>query len=376
MGRTSYSVGECFTFGFVKILAQAWSCLHPLGMKNWLRLTLACVAMLGLNASAQSQKIGEDITQVAQSFVASLTSEQKAQTVFDFSNPERTQWSHRSQSRLGLTLKAMNAEQRQLAFDLLRVTLSARGFHKIESVRELENLSPSTSASAYPNPRDPELYSLAIFGTPSTSGAWGWRWEGHHLSQNFTMIDGQLVSCTPSFVGINPFRPASGQEKPRDFPLLDNELSFGRALAQSLTPAQRKLAVLAIEVPQDIITQTKAKVETLDTYQGISVADLNAVQKKILGRIIAEYVGLVRTDFALNEMIAISETAEEQIFFTWVGGTDDNQECYFRIRGPSFLLELSNVQGNSNHVHLVWRDTQKDFGFEGLAGGKKKSSAD
>lgn len=159
---------------------------------------------------------------------------------------------------------------------------------------------------------------------------------------------------------------ADESAKPRGFPLLENELSFGRALVQSLTEAQRKKAVLNIEVPKDIITQTKATLETLDTYQGISVADLNAEQKKQLGRIIAEYIGLVRSDFAINEMIEISETPEELIYFTWIGGVNENQECYFRIRGPNLLLELSNVQGNTRHVHLVWRDAQKDFGYQAM----------
>lgn len=358
-------MGECFVNRFIKVLAPTLSFFHSRGMRNLLRLTSVWVAIIGGCAMVQAQKVGEDITQAAQSFISSLTLEQKSQAVFDFNHPERTAWNHRAQSRVGLSLKAMNSEQQTLAQDLLRLALSARGFHKMEAVRELENFSASSSEKTN-SVRDSDLYSIAFFGTPSTSGKWGWRWEGHHLSQNFTFVDGQLVSCTPSFVGIYPQKMADESAKPRGFPLLENELSFGRALVQSLTEAQRKKAVLNIEVPKDIITQTKATLETLDTYQGISVADLNAEQKKQLGRIIAEYIGLVRSDFAINEMIEISETPEELIYFTWIGGVNENQECYFRIRGPNLLLELSNVQGNTRHVHLVWRDAQKDFGYQAM----------
>lgn len=334
-------------------------------MRNWLRLTSLSVAIVGSCVTAQAQKVGEEIIQVAQSFVSSLTSEQKSQTVFDFNHPERTVWNHRAQPRVGLTLKAMNPEQQALAQDLMRLALSARGFHKVEAVRELENFAASSTEKTN-SLRDANLYSIAFFGTPSASGKWGWRWEGHHLSQNFTFVDGQLVSCTPNFIGIYPQNAVEESTKPRGFPLLENELSFGRELARSLTEAQRKKAILAIEVPQDIISQTKPKVESLDTYQGIAVADLNAEQKKLLGRIIAEYIGVVRSDFAINEMIEISETPEELIFFTWIGGVKENQGCYFRIRGPNFLLECSHVQGDTRHVHLVWRDAQKDFGNQAM----------
>ncbi|NBY42706.1 MAG: DUF3500 domain-containing protein, partial [Verrucomicrobia bacterium] len=120
------------------------------------------------------------------------------------------------------------------------------------------------------------------------------------------------------------------------------------------------------ETPKDVVTKNTPKLSPT-TPQGISLKELSPEQKKILGQIIMEYVGRARPDFAIQEMKEISATSEDLIYFGWSGGLEVGQGHYYCVQGPSFLFELDNTQNNANHVHTVWRDLKKDFGYDVLA---------
>jgi hypothetical protein len=214
--------------------------------------------------------------------------------------------------------------------------------------------------------RDPGLYYISFFGTPTANGTWGWRWEGHHCSQNFTIVDGKLMGATPSFIGSNPGKITDEKSADNGFELLAFEDLRGRELARSLTPEQFKKALIKGETPKDVVSKNTPKL-TPRSPQGISLKELSPEQKKILGQIIIEYVGRARPDFAIQEMKEISATSEDLIYFAWSGGLEVGQGHYYCIQGPAFLFELDNTQNNANHVHTVWRDLKKDFGYDVLA---------
>ena len=245
---------------------------------------------------------------------------------------------------------------------------------KVESVMALEYLLFLIEEGKGANVRDAENYFVSIFGKPDAHGTWGYRWEGHHCSQNFTIVDGVLVGSTPSFLGTNPGQVKSDTTHVGDampglvgFELLDTEDATGRALAKSLTEEQRKTGFIPGETPKDVITSNKQRADGIIKHKGIAFSALTAEQKKMAGTIIAEYVGRARSDFALKEMAAISAIPEDQLFFGYNGGTEAGQAHYYSIQGPTFLLEFANFQNGANHVHASWRDLKKDFGYSPLA---------
>ncbi len=333
-------------------------------MHSLSRLLLAASALLCSLPTVWAHGGGEEMAKAAQVFLVSLKPEQKDKATFEFGNDERTHWIFVPSVRKGLPIKEMNPGQRHLAQALLSTALSTRGHMKAETIMALENLLLEMEKGSGPL-RDAENYFVSIFGTPDVKGTWGWRWEGHHLSMNFTIVNGELVSETPSFMGTNPHSVKAGSMT--GLTLLEAEDNLGRELAKSLSADQRKTGFLSGDVPKDVLTGNQRKADNIIKHKGIPVSQLNADQKKILGSIIAEYVGRARSDFAVPEMAAISKMPEDQIFFAWAGGLEVGQGHYYSIQGPTFLLELDNTQNNANHVHATWRDLKKDFAYDPLA---------
>jgi hypothetical protein len=343
-------------------------------MRSLTRL-LSALCLLALAVpSAFGHGAGEEMAKSANAFLGSLTAEQKAKATFEFDGAERTHWIFVPAVRLGLPIKEMNPGQRHFAQALLSVSLSQRGHMKVESVMALEYLLFLIEEGKGANKRDAENYFVSIFGKPDAHGTWGFRWEGHHCSQNFTIVDGVLVGSTPSFLGTNPGQVKSDTTHVGDtmpglvgFELLDQEDALGRELAKSLTADQSKAAFFPGKTPQDVITGNKPKADGIIKHKGVAFSELTADQKKLAGKIIAEYVGRARSDFAINEMAAISKMPEDQLFFGYNGGTEAGQAHYYSIQGPTFLLEFANFQNGANHVHASWRDLKKDFGYSPLA---------
>jgi hypothetical protein len=341
-----------------------------------LKLTRILTLVLGVFLSAGSlhaHSSAAEMTVATKALLKVLTPAQQSLALQSFDDKERTHWLYVPSVRQGLPLKQLSDKQRPFIQNLLKTALSQSGYLKVESIRELENILKVLEASQGKFNRDAELYYFTIFGIPADKGTWGWRWEGHHLSLNFTIINGDLVSATPLFMGNNPGSVTAAQANGNQLLLLNQEDVEGLALIQSLTPEQRKVATFAEKAPADITTKNQEKLDRAATCQGIALSNLTPEQKYKVGRIIAEYVGRTREEFALGEMIAISATPENKIFFAWAGGTEAGQGHYFRIEGPSFLFELDNTQNNANHVHTVWRDRRNDFGYDLLAEHLKKA---
>ena len=299
----------------------------------------------------------EAMAQAANTFLASLDEEQRQKATFEFDDEERVNWHFIPRSRKGLPLKEMRADQRQLAFALLQSPLSHAGFSKSVTImslervlHELENNSPG---------RDAALYFVSVFGTPSTSKTWAWRVEGHHLCLNFTLVDGQAVTSTPSFFGTNPAEVRQGPRK--GLRVLAGEEDFARALLGSFTPEQRHKAIIATTAPRDVISVPGFEAKPLHPL-GLSAGDMNVRQVEILHELIKEYVHRLRPEMAEDELKRINKAEVRQIHFAWAGGLKRGEGHYYRVQGPTFVLEYDNTQNQANHAHAVWRDFDRDFG--------------
>ena len=303
--------------------------------------------------------VAEHMAMTAKNFLAALNDEQREKATFEFKDGERVNWHFIPRERKGLPLKEMTGEQRPLAHALLNSGLSHQGYFKATTIMTLEQILHEIEQGRG-NVRDPERYFFSIFGTPDGHGTWGWRVEGHHLSLNFTIVDG-VATATPSFMGTNPAEVRQGPRK--GLRVLAAEEDLARKLVKSLNAEQKKTAIFQEKAPSDVITGADRTAKVLEP-KGVSLKDLNASQKANLWALIEEYIFWARGELAQKELEELKKADAGQIHFAWAGSLEPNQGHYYRVQGPGFLLEYDNTQNNANHVHAVWRDLKNDFGDE------------
>jgi hypothetical protein len=324
-----------------------------------LRLLAIGIGILLLTSAYSRMHSASVMTDTAKAFLASLDAEQRARATFQFQDEERFAWHYIPKVRKGLPLKDMNSAQKHLAHALLSAGLSQRGYIKAITIMSLDEILRILEQGKGPV-RDPEGYFFSVFGEPLEIGTWGYRIEGHHLSQNFTITNGK-VQGAPSFFGDNPAEVREGPRK--GLRVLAHEEDFARAFVQSLTPEQKKTAILNGDAPADILTTNSRKAALKGQPSGISAAKLDAHQKELLQNLLDEYC------YNMPEQVA--QAREEQIkkagnnlYFAWTGGEQPGQPHYYRIQAPAFLIEYDDTQNNANHIHSVWRDFEGDFGLD------------
>ena len=321
-------------------------------------LSLVAAFIGGLVAS---EKASSTMASTATRFLASLTPEQREQATFKFDVDERLNWHYIPRERKGLPIKAMNEEQRKLARDLLHSGLSQRGYLTATSIMDLESVLGDLERRQGGGNigRDPERYFFSVFGTPSARDAWGWRVEGHHVSLNFTIVNGALVAGTPSFFGSNPAEVKDGPKK--GLRILAQEEDAARALLLALDPTQRAKATIDSVAPKDIVTTNAVKVDPLSPV-GIPASALEPKQRDLLMRLIDVYTSGMAGDLAADRMAKMRHAGVEKVAFAWAGEAEHGKPHYYRIQGPTFLVEYDNTQNDANHIHSVWRDFAGDFG--------------
>ena len=240
---------------------------------------------------------------------------------------------------------------------LLRAALSAAGHRKVVNIIELELVLREIETFSWM--RDPERYHLTVYGRPDRAARWGWRFEGHHLSLNFTLAGERLAVDTPSFFGANPATVAKGPRK--GLRALGEEHDAGWALLESLDEAQRREMLFEARTYGDIVTANKDKVDPLEGA-GIAAAKLGERQRALLWKLIETYAGSFEPSLAQARLARAREGGLEAIRFGWAGSTARGKPHYYRVQGPRFLIEYDASQNDGNHIHTVWRDFTGDFG--------------
>ena len=338
------------------------SSIHSGGANIARRLVVLLLAVVyALPAHAHEERSANQMAAAANSFIASLQPEQKEAAVFPMDDDHRLNWHFIPMERKGLAIKEMTPQQRHLTTALLASSLSSAGLVKASNIMSLEQVLQTIEGSERRFSRDPELYYVSIFGEPGPGKSWGWRFEGHHLSLSFTIADGQHISATPSMMGTNPAIVPDGPHQ--GWQVLAVEENVARRLAKSLSSEQRKTAVLSETAPPDILTRNERKISPLEPA-GIGWNELNADQQKIVWRLVQTYVRRNRGEIAAADLKKITDAGKEDIHFAWAGGLKRGQGHYYRIQGPTFLIEYDNTQNNANHVHTVYRDFTEDFGVD------------
>ena len=323
-----------------------------------------------LGHSFKTAQQTSSISAAALELVGLLSADQKKVAILPVDSPQQVGWHFiPKDQRKGLELNKMTAAQRLATDQMLHNLLSKMGYNKATKIMELEKLLKELQAkNAGKGPiRDHLRYYLTMFGEPSDSSQWGLSFEGHHLSLNFVLKADKLISSTPQFFATNPATVKSENDVgvPLGTRLLRFEESLAFELVNSLSKKQLQSAVLDDQAPREIRAAGDAQ-PPQEAAAGIPWRDLSTEQRKLLRRLMAEYVNAVPKSVASERMSTIREAGFKNIHFAWAGAKNPGIGHYYRVQGPSFLIEFVNTQpdadGNpANHIHCVWRDMRGDF---------------
>jgi hypothetical protein len=315
----------------------------------------------GYGASTpQDVRLASVMQGAAIAFLNSLPAEATLKARFQFEDDQRFDWHYIPRPRKGVPFKDLDQARRQLANALLSSGLNQQGFAKAATIMSLEDVLRDIEKGSGPV-RDAELYYFSLFGDPKGQGAWGWRVEGHHLSLNFTVAPDGRVASTPSFFGSNPAEVRHG---PRlGLRPLAGEEDLARAFLKSLDSEQRATAIISDKAPSDILT-ANSRIAALQNPPGIKATRLGQRHQEMVMALISYFANNMAPEIAASRVAKLRGAGFGNISFAWAGGSDPGQPHYYRIQGPTFLIEYDNTQNDANHIHTVWRDFSGDFGAD------------
>jgi hypothetical protein len=297
--------------------------------------------------AAQTSALASATAGATTQFLASLDEGARTKATYTFDDSERQRWHWTTPSgfpRNGLPLREMNPDQRGLALALLRASVSEAGYQKALDIMSLQNELGN----------DPELYYVTVFGTPGSTDPWGWRFEGHHLSRHFTIV-GEQVAATPFFNGSWPTSTDAGLRA------MAREEDAARELVTSLDEGRRAVALFQARTLTSHVTQNQPYVKPLDPV-GIALGDIADGQRALALEIINTYLGVLPESIATPSFERITAAGIENVRFGWAGSLEPRRPQYYRLQGPTFLLEFDNSRNGGTHIHSVWRDFDSDFG--------------
>jgi Protein of unknown function (DUF3500) len=331
------------------------------------RLLVASLVAVTLVAVLVAAKDGTEpasglrMSGAAKAFLDKLSPEQRAQATFRYDDPERVNWHFIPRPRKGLPLKALDPAQRALAHEFIATGLSKPGYQQAVNVMSMDDvlyLLETDDWAARRVRRDPLNYYLSVFGTPSEHGEWGWRLEGHHLSLNFTVHDGQVIASTPEFFGSNPSQLDAGPGRTlRPLGVVED---IAREIVRTSTPEQMKVVLVDKKAPNEVWSSNKLQ-PILMSEVGLLASQMSPDQQTLLRHLLAEYLKVCPADLRAERESQIEAAGFGKIRFAWWGSLERNQKHAYHLEGPTFVVEYNNTQNNANHVHTVWRSTIGDL---------------
>lgn len=299
-------------------------------------------------APAGATTLAQGMSQAAIAFLDALDAGQRGKATYAFADQERFRWHWTTPGgfpRNGLPLREMNSDQRALALALLQASVSEAGYTKALNIIALQKDLGN----------DPDLYYVTVFGTPGTSAPWGWRIEGHHLSHHYAIV-GEQVSVTPFFLGAWPTVTDAGLRA------MDREEQAARELVSSLDDAKRAVAIFQQRTLTRHVTWNAVDVKPLDLV-GLPYGDMGADQRALVNEILRTYTGVLPDALGTFHLECITEAGIENVRFGWAGPLEPRRPHYYRLQGPTFLLEFDCSRNGGTHIHSVWRDFTHDWGY-------------
>lgn len=328
-------------------------------------------ALIGRPADGTGAKMAD----AAKSFLGTLDDGQKQKASFKFDDKKRLAWfftpqqnKERNYTRVGVRFEEMSAEQKTAALALLKTGTSKSGFEQATTIMSLEGILKDLEGEKGAMVRNTGWYFVSIFGEPSNTGSWGWRFEGHHMSLNYTLDKGEVVTATPMMFGANPAEVKAGERKGlRTLPAVEDQ---ARALIKSLTDEQAKVAKQPTPEGYEKKWEIKENNPRADVGDavGVSADKLSAEQRGTLMKLLQAYADRMPEDLAAIEMKRAKDTDPAKMFFAYTGSPVPGEPYTYRVYAPEFVVEFLNVQADSaknaaNHIHSAWRRLPADFGL-------------
>lgn len=299
----------------------------------------------------------------ARALLDGLSPELRRKAQRDHDDPKRFVWHYYPRvawERTGVMLKDLTPPQKELFRELVRAGTSETGFETAMNLMQLEAILRDIENTPFARKfRDPERFYITIFGKPARTGRWSWKLEGHHLLLHYVLEEGRIVSATPFVFGANPGRVPSGPR--RDWRILPRQEDLGRQLYTSLGAAARQQATIAAQPPFDVLTNADVTPQRLPLI-GLAYSKMTGEQQELLQEILKVYLGLMPKEVQDRLLADIAEAGMDRIHFGWAGAPQPGKPHYYRLNGPTFLIEYCNTQNGGNHIHVVWRDYGNDFG--------------
>jgi hypothetical protein len=340
-------------------------------LRSLVLATLLVAALAGVAYVAQqTEPPGSRMATAAEKLLNSLSPEQKKRAVFPFDSKERTNWNFvplqdkdKKATRKGIPMEDLSAEQKDLVKQLVAAGTSKKGYEKALTIMSLEAILKELEAPKGSMVRDPEWYFVTIFGAPSKTGKWGWRIEGHHLSLNYTLEEGQVLAATPAFFGANPAVVKDGPKKGVE--TLKKAEHLALDLFNMLDEDQKKVAHQAKNFPEP---QQNTVKPNIGPPVGLVAEKMTDAQRKVLVELVEDYAHRMPAEIATVQLKQVKDAGPGKIHFAFGGTAKQGSPHSYRVHGPTFVIEFLNTQPDSagnpaNHIHSVWRNLNGDFGL-------------
>jgi hypothetical protein len=299
-------------------------------------------------------------------FWGSLDAEQRKAVSFDVDGEVWRTWSniHRNLMRHGLCLVELSEPQRDLAYEILRVSLGAEAYKTARTAMKLnQTLAEMTGL---PLEFGEFFYWISLFGEPSADKPWGWQVDGHHCNINCFVVGDQMV-LSPMLLGSEPVTAESGKYK--GLTVLREEEARGWKFMQSLTPAERKAATIGMDLPFDGFA-SGFQDNVVIPYAGLSSTAMSEAQREGFKGLIGLYTDRLAPPHAsvrFDEVMAYFD----RTYFAWIGEFTDTAPFYYRVHSPVIFIEFYHQPGvalpdtgyNRRHAHaLVRTPNGNDYG--------------
>jgi hypothetical protein len=332
----------------------------------WAASILVALLSASVLATAVVMNAGDRLSLAAADFLRALPQAERAQATYPFDDDERFDLRLIPFFLDGLRIDRLDDVQDEKLRALLGSALSPEGLAKVETIMSLEHevrALERRSLLRWPLHffRDPQRYHITIFGEPKRDESWGFRFDGHHVSLNFTVVPGNVPASTPLFIGTQPREIPSGYER-AGLVTLKAEEDLARALYLSLEGELRDRATLPFASGRDLFLGEGRKVTLAGPPDGVARAAMPAVSRQRLDELLDTYLALLAPDIAAARRAEIDSAGRDQIHFAWAGSVEAGEPNYYRLRGPTFLIEFDNSLPAADHVHAIWRDFDGDFG--------------
>ena len=337
------------------------SARRPLFYSSLLALLLSGAAV---RTRAAEPATDGGTTSIVLGFLDAFKPEVRKNLMFDFDDAERKDWSNlptRNYPRKGVPLSEMDNRARLLAHELMRASLSSQGYLKAAAVvhRDEVLLRNGGSSATFGTGR----YYFGVFGNPAADKRWGWQFDGHHIALNFTIVDG-VMTGTPALWGAQPDQIEAGDEA--GWRVFAAERAKGYALVNALTSEQRATAILSEKLPAGLFAGPQRD-KALQKMEGLNASAMTPAQQAMLWSLIDEYVNNQTEIVARAHRQKIERDGLAKLHFAWMGSTDPARSSYFRVHGPSILIEYDNTgagreERDTNHIHSMFRDPSNDYG--------------